>query len=194
MFSRYDPVANKWRTLTPMNTSRGGPCVIANRFLYAIGGKTEYDTENDVYVYLNTVERFDPRRNTWTEVTPMQTRRAYACGIAVGGKLCVVGGTQDDLHSSHNSCEIYDPKSDQWTFIASLCIPRALAGIACVGNRIFILGGKKSCRERTDKVECYDEKLNQWRIVGAVPNCMGGIQCCSVLMSKELINSLPKIS
>ena len=177
-----------------MKTSRGGPCVISNKFLYAIGGKTEYDTEKEVYVYLNSVERFDPRRNTWSEVTPMQTRRAYACGIAAfGGKLCVVGGTQDDLQSAHSTCEVYDPQADQWAFIANLCIPRALAGIARVGDTIYVLGGKKSCRERTAKVECYDHKLNSWRIVGAVPNCMGGIQCCAVFMSKEMINCLPKL-
>ena len=124
----------------------------------------------------------------------MQTCRAYACGLAVKQKLFVIGGTQDDLLSSHDSCEVYDPDVYCWSFIANINIPRALAGIAHACNKIYIFGGKKSCRERTDKVECYDPELNSWRIVGSVPNCMGGIQCCSVNLPREIINTLTKLS
>ena len=162
--------------------------------LYAIGGKTESARENESYVYLRSVERYEHRTNTWSDVTPMQTCRAYACGLAVKGKLYVIGGTQDDLLSSHDSCEIYDPVEASWSFIGKINIPRALAGIAYACNKIYILGGKKSCREKTDKVECYEPELNTWRIVGSVPNCMGGIQCCSINLSRDILNSLSKIS
>lgn len=191
---RYYPSSNIWEAVAPMTTNRGGPCVVSNKFLYAIGGKTENDNTNDPFKYLNTVERYDPRMNTWHETTPMQVQRAYACGVRVRGTLYVVGGTQDDLYSSHSSCEAFDSGNNTWTSIASLCVSRALAGIAFVENKIYVLGGKKNSRERTDKIECYDIELNEWRIVGSVPNCMGGIQCSSVSLSKIFFNSLTKIT
>ena len=177
-----------------MATNRGGPCVVSDKYLYAIGGKTENDNANDPFKYLNTVERYDPRTNTWQGTAPMQVQRAYACGVAVVGTLYVVGGTQDDLYSSHSSCEAFNSKDNTWTYIASLCISRALAGIAYVGNKIYVLGGKKNSRERTDKIEFYDKELNVWKVVGTVPNCMGGIQCSSVSLSKVFLNSLSKIT
>lgn len=191
---RYYPSTNAWEAVTPMTTNRGGPCVVSDKYLYAVGGKTENDNANDPFKYLNTVERYDPKTNTWQETTPMQVRRAYACGVAVEGNLYVVGGTQDDLYSSHGSCEAFNREENTWTYIASLCISRALAGIAYVGNRIYVLGGKKNSRERTDKVEFYDKELNVWKVVGSVPNCMGGIQCSAVSLSKEFLNSLTKIT
>lgn len=167
---------------------------MSDKYLYAIGGKTENDNANDPFKYLSTVERYDPKTNTWQETAPMHVRRAYACGVAVEGRLYVVGGTQDDLYSSHSSCEAFNSADETWVYIASLCISRALAGIAYVGDKIFVLGGKKNSRERTDKVEFYDKELNVWKVVGSVPNCMGGIQCCYVSLSKEFLNSLTKIT
>ena len=194
LIPRYYPTTNIWEAVTPMTSNRGGPCVVSDKYLYAIGGKTENDNANDPFKYLNTVEKYDPRTNTWTEATPMQARRAYACGVALEESLYVVGGTQDDLYSSHSSCEAFNIQSNTWIYIASLCISRALAGIAYVGNRIYVLGGKKNSRERTDKVEFYDKELDVWKVVGSVPNCMGGIQCSSVSLSKEFLNTLTKIS
>ena len=109
-------------------------------------------------------------------------------------RLVVVGGTQDDLYSSHSSCEAYHQEENTWEYIANLCISRALAGIAYVGDRIYVLGGKKNSRERTDRVEYYDRERNVWKVVGSVPNCMGGIQCAAVSLSKECLRSLTKIT
>jgi hypothetical protein len=106
----------------------------------------------------------------------------------------VIGGTQDDLLSSHNTCEVFDKEAQTWSFTGNLVVPRALCGVVYVSGHIYVLGGKKNCRERTSKVECYDFELNIWRVLGSVPNCIGGIQCCGVLLSKVMVDNLPKIS
>jgi len=145
-------------------------------------------------MYLNTVERYNPRDDSWNPVPPLQTRRAYAGGVAVNGKLYVIGGTQDDLLSSHSSCEVFDTETQIWGCIGNLVVPRALCGVVFLDNHIYVLGGKKNCRERTSKIECYDFELNVWKVLGSVPNCIGGIQCCSVMMSKQFVKMLPKIA
>ncbi|EDO43716.1 predicted protein [Nematostella vectensis] len=190
----YDPATNKWQEVAPLSVSRGGPCVIAHKYVYAIGGKTEHGSEAEIGVYMKTAERFDARANTWTEIPAMQTRRAYAGGVAMNDRLYVIGGTQDDLLSAHNTCEVFDCLSETWGFIASLVIPRALGGVAYLNGRIYVLGGKKNCRERTDKMEMYDLELNEWTVMGTVPNCIGGIQCCAVSLNRDLVNSLQSIT
>lgn len=57
---RYDPKENKWTKVASMMTRRLGVAVaVLNGYLYAIGG-------SDGQCPLNSVERYDPQKNTWT--------------------------------------------------------------------------------------------------------------------------------
>ena len=53
----------------------GVAVAVLNGYLYAIGG-------SDGQCPLNTVERYDPRKNAWTAMAPMSTRRKHL-GCAV---------------------------------------------------------------------------------------------------------------
>ena len=54
-----------------MMTRRLGVAVaVLHGYLYAIGGS---DGQNP----LNSVERYDPQKNTWTVMAPMSTRRKH---------------------------------------------------------------------------------------------------------------------
>lgn len=56
----YDPLADTWETLAPMNHGRVEPAVIAlNGFIYVFGGGHPTDR----------VERFNPEENSWTVVS-----------------------------------------------------------------------------------------------------------------------------
>ena len=106
-----------------MTTNRGGPCVVSDKYLYAIGGKTENDNANDPFKYLSTVERYDPKTNTWQETAPMHVRRAYACGVAVGGRLYVVGGTQDDCHGNESCLHKLRATTDMLSIAVRCLVP-----------------------------------------------------------------------
>ena len=77
-----------------MMTRRLGVAVaVLNGYLYAIGG-------SDGQCPLNTVERYDPRKNAWTAMAPMSTRRKHL-GCAVFNNQIYAGmfilETYDDL-------------------------------------------------------------------------------------------------
>ena len=59
-----------------------------SKLLYAAGG-------NDGSASLQTVERYDPHVNKWTEVAPMAKRRAGVGLVALNGYLYAVGGFDD---------------------------------------------------------------------------------------------------
>ena len=67
-----------------MMTRRLGVAVaVLNGYLYAIGG-------SDGQCPLNTVERYDPRKNQWTIMAPMSTRRKHL-GCAVFNNMIYAG-------------------------------------------------------------------------------------------------------
>lgn len=55
-----------------------------NGFIYAIGG---YDGHNR----LNTVERYNPKTNQWTIITPMNMQRSDASACTLKGKIYATG-------------------------------------------------------------------------------------------------------
>nr|XP_026692983.1 kelch-like protein 12 isoform X3 [Ciona intestinalis] len=61
----FDPREGKWESLKPMNNKRHGLCgVVYNDEIYAIGGRG-----------LNSVERYNIRTNTWTNVSSLNHER-----------------------------------------------------------------------------------------------------------------------
>lgn len=73
---RYDPVADSWTCLAPMNTRRSTHDVaVIDGTLYAVGG-------NDGSSSLNSIEKYDPETNKWTSVVSMSTRRS-SVGVVV---------------------------------------------------------------------------------------------------------------
>ena len=70
-----------------MMTRRLGVAVaVLNGYLYAIGG-------SDGQCPLNTVERYDPRKNQWAPMAPMSTRRKHL-GCAVFNNMIYAGNYQ----------------------------------------------------------------------------------------------------
>lgn len=59
----YDISTNMWQTVASMRHQRSGSAACAsNGFIYVLGGENEDDV-------LGSIERYDPRENSWTEVS-----------------------------------------------------------------------------------------------------------------------------
>jgi len=83
-----------------------------NGKLYACGG---YDGNQ----FLRSVEMYDPNKDAWKLVAPMNVKRSRVALSANMGKLWAIGGY--DGESNLSTVEVYDPESDTWTFVASMC-------------------------------------------------------------------------
>lgn len=68
---------------------------VHNGKIYALGG---YNGRNR----MNSVERYDPEKNQWELITPMQKQRSDASAATVYDKIYIVGGKLD--------CEFPKPK------------------------------------------------------------------------------------
>lgn len=68
--------------------------------------------------FLRSVEMYDPNKDAWKLVAPMNVKRSRVALSANMGRLYAIGGY--DGESNLSTVEVYDPETDAWTFIASM--------------------------------------------------------------------------
>uniref|UniRef100_A0AAV2MJH0 BTB domain-containing protein n=1 Tax=Knipowitschia caucasica TaxID=637954 RepID=A0AAV2MJH0_KNICA len=126
----FDPHTNKWSMCAPMTKRRGGVGVETyNNFLYAVGGH-DAPASNHCSRLSDCVERYDPKTDTWTTVSPLSVPRDAVGVCLLGDRLYVVGGY--DGQSYLNTVESYDAQNNEWTEEVPLNIGRAGACVVVV--------------------------------------------------------------
>ena len=101
-------------------------------FLYATGGR---DGDHRT---LKLVEKYDPEKNTWMEVAPMNTGRRWHAVVAFNNFLYAIGGRND--HEIIATVERYDPRENKWTEVVSMSQRRASLGGSVFNNKICVAG------------------------------------------------------
>ncbi|XP_076015779.1 kelch-like protein 4 isoform X1 [Genypterus blacodes] len=126
----FDPHTNKWSMCAPMAKRRGGVGVATyNNFLYAVGGH-DAPASNHCSRLSDCVERYDPKTDTWTTVSPLSVPRDAVGVCLLGDRLYAVGGY--DGQSYLNTVESYDAQNNEWTEEVPLNIGRAGACVVVV--------------------------------------------------------------
>lgn len=98
-------------------------------------------------------------RNAWSETAPMNTPRAFACGVAMETKIFIIGGSTDVLgQNALNTYEMYETHTGVWTQIVSMHVPRFAAGVAKVRDKVCVFGGG-SAGESFNSVESYSMEV-----------------------------------
>lgn len=104
--------------------------------LYAIGGFGGY-----LKTCLSSIERFDPKSNTWQMLTEMSTpRRAPSCAI-IQNFLYVIGGHDGARYL--NSAEMYNISSGTWAKLPSMFEERCKFSVIkdTHNSNIYVFGG-----------------------------------------------------
>lgn len=129
-----------------------------NTFIYAIGGETSPGRTT-----VGSAELFDPTKNCWQELAPMQTcRRGVGVAILMG-YLYAVGGS-DGLQAL-KLAERYDPTCDTWTRIKDMNENRSSVAAAALGEYFYAIGGYTGVTSCLQSVERYDPNTDTWTYV-----------------------------
>ena len=146
--SASELIEDSWNIKTPMNQTRYGFSVtVVDGQIYAIGGS--YSTsgnislgENPSAQYardLGTNERYDPKTDTWTTLSPMPTPRAYCAVAAFQGKIYCIGGVNHEVGAKATDVvEIYDPATNSWSAKALPQTDNSIVQALVVGDKIFV--------------------------------------------------------
>uniref|UniRef100_A0A8C5U7V5 Kelch like family member 34 n=1 Tax=Malurus cyaneus samueli TaxID=2593467 RepID=A0A8C5U7V5_9PASS len=137
----FDVYNHKWRTLT-----------------HGVLG----DAKMEKLSVTNQVHRYDPRFNTWTQITGMLEKRCQFSCCVLGKDIFAIGGRGED-GSLHSSVEVYDISRDRWTKARELpCRIHGHASAVCK-NTIYISGGKYSAPASTSNdVYSLSSLEGQW--------------------------------
>lgn len=157
---RYNPYKNTWATVAPMHYKRSqfGVVPIGGR-LYAVGGYGSKDGDDSaVTSYLSSVECYNPYRNEWTILAPMNSKRSELSLAVVRDRLYAIGGR--DQNSSLSSVEYYDIKQNKWTTTEGMSSAEHYQGVAVIADKLYTVGGHDSTCLWS--IEWYDQDQNKW--------------------------------
>ena len=86
-----------------------------------------------------SIERYDPRTDTWSQIASMNGRRLQFGVAVVEGKLFVVGG-RDGLKTL-NTGESYCPVTRVWTVMPPMATHKHGLGTATLGGPLYAVVG-----------------------------------------------------
>ncbi|XP_052737831.1 uncharacterized protein LOC112047458 [Bicyclus anynana] len=162
----YEPVTRSWYSESGLAIPRKNFGLVVHRMaLYAIGGQ---DKKGRV---LRSVEKFDPKTGSWSEVRAMSTARMAAAATKYRDYIWVAGGmTGEKRRPVCISVECYSSKTNQWTEIHSLRFPRCFATLFSMNDKLYIIGGagKVSDKDKTPSsvgaLDVWNWKERQWKL------------------------------
>ncbi|XP_069365689.1 uncharacterized protein [Maniola hyperantus] len=162
----FEPVTKSWYSESGLAVPRKNFGLVVHRMaLYAIGGQ---DKKGRV---LRSVERFDPRTGSWSEVRAMSTARMAAAVTKYRDYIWVAGGmTGEKRRPVCNIVECYNSKTNEWTEIHSLRFPRCFATLFSMNDKLYIIGGagKMSDKDKTPSsvgaIDVWNWKERQWKL------------------------------
>jgi non-specific serine/threonine protein kinase len=166
---RYDPSANKWKTLPDMPTARGGlGAAIAKNRLFAVGGE-------DPTGVFDAVEAYDIKGGSWSTQASLRSAR-HGMGIAsIGDDLYAIGGARAPGHTDTVAfSEVLSPTrapatpAGQWQTLHDAPTARQQLAAAEDHGSVWVVGGILGDKA-TAKAESYDPVVDKWKAGPSLP-------------------------
>ena len=74
-----------------------------------------------------SVQRYDPRTNEWSSMSPLPIQRSGFSSAVVDGMLFLVGGCNNLCKV--NTVDCFDPEKDEWFPVAKMSVRRSGLGV-----------------------------------------------------------------
>ena len=146
--------------------------------IYMVGGETFPRTT------VNTVEEYDPLKNTWRELASVHiARRGVGLGI-IDNFIYVMGGS--DGRDALRLVERYDPNLDKWMRVADLNQERSSVSGAVVNGVLYAVGGYNGYSSCLKSVEKYNPESDSWSYVSEM-NISRSMSATAILNNKLYI-------
>jgi N-acetylneuraminic acid mutarotase len=150
-----------------MKADRGGFAAVTDeKFIYVLGGYTNYES-------ISSVELYDPTANTWIDLPEMEYPRHHHAAVRVQGQIYVLGGYDSATLSVLSSVEVYDINTGSWQEASennACCLPEPLVHLsaASIDDRwIVVTGGARVfggglIEDVSDLSYIYDTESKSW--------------------------------
>lgn len=108
---------------TEMHGPRMAPRVGTDDLLVVLGGFGSHQNMVD------TVEKFDPKHQTWSRLPNLSKRRRYVAAASVDGRVYVIGGYDGQSRLCTVECLDLSEEEPAWQLVAPMSQRRGLAGV-----------------------------------------------------------------
>lgn len=178
---------------TEMHGPRMAPRVGTDDLLVVLGGFGSHQNMVD------TVEKFDPKHQTWSRLPNLSKRRRYVAAASVDGRVYVIGGYDGQSRLCTVECLDLSEEEPAWQLVAPMSQRRGLAGVCVYKGEIFVCGGFDGYSRHTS-MERYTPKDDHWTtlsgmavgregaglvVAGEKIYCIGGYDGINLLDSAE---------
>jgi hypothetical protein len=161
--TQFDPSLGSWTSgnVYPTTTYMGSG-VVANGYLFSMGGNTTSTLGTECYKY-------NIATDTWTPIASLPVKRIVFATAAFGNYVYAIGGSDGTIYST--TTYRYDITLDSWSTVAPL--PDSIAWGKAVGynNKIYLAGGVDRPITGTvlSTVYVYDIASNTWSTATSMP-------------------------
>ncbi len=179
----YNAKTDKWRYLPPIpvKTNHAMAATVDGK-AYIIGGqataggrRVNGKFERVPPGFMDSVFEYNPANNKWTQKASMRSKRSGGVAVTFEGKIYVAGGRTKE---TGNDFAVFDPKANSWKVLPDIPTQRNHLGVGVIDGKIYVVGGRfgPSFRsERTDALEVYDPRTNEWAKKKSMLKPRGGI-------------------
>ncbi|MGJ8679956.1 Kelch repeat-containing protein [Paraglaciecola sp.] len=169
----YDAEKDQWAQgfEIPLPRRRGGAGVtVHNGKVFIVGGIKLGHTSGTS----NMLDVFDPKTNTWTELTDAPHIRDHSNAAILDEKLIAFGGRNSSYHEPeafgafmrqvNDKVDVYDIEENVWkTLKTRLSIPTAGAGAVVYNNRLYYAGGEHAPKPASSRTVSFGLDAKQWQ-------------------------------
>lgn len=129
----YNPVTNKWTTLSPMGAGRANAtaCALGNE-LFVVGGTNEHGVTGAVVKY--------GADGKWSSMPGLNIPRCDHALLSDGHSLFAIGGwAKDGITKTVESCD-----GDHWVLVSPLQVERMFPQACFWKGHMFVVGGRNT--------------------------------------------------
>lgn len=195
----YNPACNRWEIVQPMKVPLTCPAVATLQGKLIVSGVVHVEIDSTATLIKcgynseegdgteDSVQCYDPRTDSWKEITPMLMPRSGAAACVFDEKLYVIGGWHVSEENT-DKVECFDPRTNTWRFCKSMKERRYKPGVAVVGSKIFVFGGEESWDQHHATMEVYDAQADMWLGPREMPLTRSWLGCATLRIPLHLFD------
>ena len=159
----YSPTTKMWSGKAPMPTARGGAVAVVDKnIIYVIGGGT-------ANALLDTVERYNPATDTWTEEAPLLLAKSQFSAGLVGTTIVAADGITNPNNITGDN-EGYNATTNVWTSLTADPTGRSGPCGGSIGTQLYVAGGDDGAT--TTLTESFKPSSKTWKTLAAMPQAV----------------------
>ncbi|GAB5357602.1 hypothetical protein AAMO2058_000388300 [Amorphochlora amoebiformis] len=163
---KYNVDRYTWNAMPRMPTPRVHcRAVNLDGLIHVIGGFNNIET-------CDTVDVFNPSKNTWTTEASRMNEARHSFGAAVFNRKIFVFGGADGRHRPLATCEVYNPETRTWKLLKPMASKRmGCCAIVPDQKRIFVIGGQfgHGLKEVHESVAVFNPSSMEWENDSKIP-------------------------